>query len=324
MMEEFIEEEKSVRKLPRKLPLFFILFLIIIQAAILYCVYVFKEGPDIYAKSYILVDAETNQILAGTNMDKPLAAASMSKLMTEYLVLKHIHEGKLHWDDQVILSDKTAFSDGVKLNIEPGTSLSVRDLFNSMAVASANNAAVALAEKIAGSEEEFTKLMNSQAEELGLSKQTRFFNATGLPTIHNEESTMTAKDVAILADHLIQSYPEILETTKQSVYQLGYDGSVVFTTNKMLHENDASLSFKGMDGLKTGFTDQAGYCFTGTAKHGDKRLITVVMGTEDTDARFVETRKLLSYGFQKSFVIQLQSTAKSLFNKDEQIYTVEN
>ncbi|MFE8701482.1 D-alanyl-D-alanine carboxypeptidase family protein [Cytobacillus sp. FJAT-54145] len=266
----------------------------------------YVKGPSIQAKSYILIDADTRKVLHKKNENIPLSAASMSKMMTEYIVLKHIKEGKLDWDDEVNITENYLQSTGVKIEVTLGTTIKVRDLFQSMVIASANNAAVALAEKIAGSEEQFTVLMNEQAKELGLSKYTHFVNATGLPNLLNEESVMTASDVAELAYHLLYDFPEVLDTTKLSMYQLQYDGSHVFTTNEMLHSGNADLWFEGVDGLKTGFTDQAGYCFAGTAKQGDRRLISVVMGTEEKHARFIETKKLFSFGFEKPYVPSLK------------------
>ncbi|WP_456276287.1 D-alanyl-D-alanine carboxypeptidase family protein [Bacillus sp. AK128] len=296
----------------KKFKIPFILFATIVTVGIMYFSSFYVEGPEIFAKSYILIDAETQAILAGANTDTPLPAASMTKLMTEYIVLKEISEGRLQWDDQITITEQTAQSQGVKIEVEPGTKVSVKDLYSSMVIGSANNAAVALAERIAGSEEGFTKLMNEQAQKLGLSEQSVFVNSTGLQNQLNKESIMTAKDVAILAAHLIQDYPEVLETAKLPVYILDYNGSPVHTTNRMLHTNNQSLWFKGVDGLKTGFTDEAGYCFSGTAKQGDTRLISVVMGTNETDARFIETKKLFAYGFQEPHMIDIKSYVKAI------------
>ncbi|WP_341865875.1 hypothetical protein [Bacillus proteolyticus] len=168
-----------------------------------------------------------------------------------------------------------------------------------MVISSANNAAVALAEHISKSEENFTKLMNMKAKQLNLSNATHFVNATGLPNAQNKESKMTVLDVATLAQHLLKAYPEVLDITKLTNYTLTYNSSTIITTNKMLDTSNDELYFQGIDGLKTGFTDEAGYCFTGTAKQGENRLISVVAGTKEDTKRFIKTKKLFSYGFNK-------------------------
>ncbi|WP_226671175.1 D-alanyl-D-alanine carboxypeptidase family protein [Metabacillus litoralis] len=164
-------------------------------------------------------------------------------------------------------------------------------------MASANNAAVLLAEHISGSEVEFTNLMNEEAKRLGLSDDTVFLNATGLPNKNNQETTMTALDLANLSSQLLDGYPELLEITNLPSYQLTYNNISISNTNAMLYSKNPDMHFNGLDGLKTGYTSEAGYCFAGTAKQGKKRLISVVMGTATKDQRFKEIRKLLSYGF---------------------------
>ncbi len=142
--------------------------------------------------------------------------------------------------------------------------------------------------------------MNEKAKQLQLSNQTSFVNATGLADEKNEESQMTALDAAKLAQHLIKNYPNILEISKLTSFNLR--GTTVNTTNKMLHPSNKILYFQGVDGFKTGFTDAAGYCFTGTAKQDGKRMISVVMGTSNSSQRFIETKKLFSYGFDKFYI----------------------
>lgn len=295
----------------RKIIILFFITIILMLAAVEFDPFFFMKEPKVNAKSYILIDANTEERLVGKNEDVPYAAASMSKLMTEYLVLESIHEGSLDWEDTVVVSAHAASVEGVRINVPVGERVTVRDLFNSMVVASANNAAVSLAEAVAGSEEAFTSQMNQQAREMGLSDLTHFVNATGLSNSENEESEMTARDVSKLAVQLIQKYPEILEITKLTSYQLR-DGAVVQSTNQMLDESNTGLWFEGVDGLKTGFTDRAGYCFTGTVEQDGKRFISVVMGTEETDARFVETKKLFSYGLDKLYVPSFKTVVKEV------------
>ncbi|MDA1633299.1 D-alanyl-D-alanine carboxypeptidase family protein [Bacillus cereus] len=141
-------------------------------------------------------------------------------------------------------------------------------------------------------EENFTKLMNAKAKQLNLSNETHFVNATGLPNAQQQESKMTAFDVATLAQHLLKTYPKVLDITKLTNYTLSYNGATIMTTNKMLDTSNDELYFQGIDGLKTGFTNEAGYCFTGTAKQGENRLISVVMGTNEDTKRFIETKNI--------------------------------
>ncbi|MED1567585.1 D-alanyl-D-alanine carboxypeptidase family protein [Bacillus paramycoides] len=255
---------------------------------------------NIQAKAAILMDAESGKIIYKKNEDIPFAPASMSKMMTEYIVLEQIENGSLKWDDSVTISSNAVNSEGVKINVKDGDRLTVRELFHAMVISSANNAAIALAEHISKSEKNFTLLMNEKAKQLQLSNQTRFVNATGLANEKNEESQMTALDAAKLAQHLIKNYPNILEIAKLTSFNLR--GTTVNTTNKMLYPSNRRLYFQGADGLKTGFTDAAGYCFTGTAKQDGKRMISVVMGTSNGSQRFIETKKLFSYGFDKLYI----------------------
>ncbi|MDH4421452.1 MULTISPECIES: D-alanyl-D-alanine carboxypeptidase family protein [Bacillus] len=265
----------------------------------LYTYSTFTKEPVIDATAAILMDAQSGKVVYGKNENMPLAPASMSKMMTEYIVLEKIHNGTLKWSDPVRIGPNAVNSIGAKINVRVGNRLTVRDLFHAMVISSANNAAVALAEHISKSEENFTKLMNAKAKQLNLSNETHFVNATGLPNAQHQESKMTAFDVATLAQHLLQTYPEVLDITKLTNYTLSYNGATIMTTNKMLDTSNDELYFQGIDGLKTGFTDEAGYCFTGTAKQGENRLISVVMGTSEDTKRFIETKKLFSYGFNK-------------------------
>lgn len=256
----------------------------------------YTKGLSIHAKAAILIDAQSGKILFKHNSEEPLPPASMSKMMTEYIVLEKIGDGAIGWDDLVTISRTAAYKEGAKIDIHEGDTLTVRDLYSAVVVASANNAAVALAEHIAGSEEAFTQLMNAKAKALGLSLKTTFINATGLDE-NGTSSLMTAEDVARLAKRLLDDYPEVLDTAHLAQYALNFDGSVLVSTNRMLAAGDPNVRFDGVDGLKTGFIDSAGYCFAGTAKRGEQRLISVVMGTPGDRERFVETKKLLSLGF---------------------------
>lgn len=260
------------------------------------------NGPAINAKAVILIEPETQKVILAENENTPMPAASMTKMMTAYLILEKIQSGEISWDDEVTITAASYQTDGVTIDVKPGDNLTVRDLFNAMEVASANNAAVALAEMAAGSEEKFTISMNQKANQIGLSDKTKFINASGLPDQNGRESLMTASDVAILATRLISDFPEILAISNQKNYQLKHDGAMLVTTNAMISGTQPDLYFKGVDGLKTGYTSSAGYCFAGTAVQNDKRLISVVMGTESPNARFIETKKLFAYGFRKPYL----------------------
>ncbi|MED0962256.1 D-alanyl-D-alanine carboxypeptidase family protein [Bacillus paramycoides] len=254
--------------------------------------------PYVKAKAAVLIDANTGEVVYKKNETVPYAPASMSKMMTAYILLEYIHQGKIHWEDQVTISQKSEKTDGVKIPIQRGDVLSLQDLYQALLIKSANNSAVALAEHIASTETKFVELMNQKAKQLGLSSETTFVNASGLQEADGTETKMTAMDVAKLAYHLIKDYPEVLEVTQLTQSHLAFNNVTIESTNKMLDPTNRRFYFKGMDGLKSGFTDSAGYCFTGTAVQGDKRFISVIMGTNSTNKRFTESRKLLSYGFK--------------------------
>lgn len=262
------------------------------------------------AKSAILLEATTGKVLYSNNPDAPLPPASMSKMMAEYLVHEAIKQKKIKWDEQVPVSEyafyvaKISDTSGVYLNA--GESFTVRELYNAMAVVSANDATVLLAEKVAGSESNFVQMMNKKAAELGM-KNTSFVTSSGLPA--NElgpysvktdqvENLMSARDSAILARALIRDFPEALEVSKISRlnFRAGTPEELKMANNNWMLP-DLNNYYPGVDGLKTGYTAAAGYCFTGTATRDNMRLITVVMGTDSKTKRFVETKKLLDYGF---------------------------
>jgi len=263
---------------------------------------------QLQVKSAILIEAETGQVLYEKNADEPLPPASMAKMMTEYLVLDAIRSGNLKWEDTVVVSQTAAATGGSGSLIAAGETFTVRKLFEDMSIYSGNRSSVALAERIAGSEKAFVDRMNEMARKLGLSERARFVNATGLPgpmsTYPAEGETMlSARDVAALARRLVLDHPEVLDFTK--IPQLKFretDRQPMVNWNWMLEANASVPEMKpyayvGLDGLKTGHTDEAGYCFTGTAVRDGMRLISVVMGANTRPASFSETRKLLDYGF---------------------------
>lgn len=253
--------------------------------------------PEINAKAAMIIDASDGDNIYQYNENEAFAPASMSKMMTAYLLLESIHNGKVRWEDPVKMSAKAAQTEGARIPVQVNDTLTVKDLYHALMIESANNSAVALAEHMAKSEKDFVQLMDAKAKQLKMSEHAKFANASGLQEPDGSETKMTAGDVAQLAYHLIKDYPEILEVTHLRQSQLAFNNINVISTNDMLNKNNKSLYIEGMDGLKTGFTDSAGYCFTGTAKQGDNRIITVVMGTSSKTKRFTETNKLMSYAF---------------------------
>lgn len=257
-----------------------------------------KYVPVVEVKAAMIMDASDGQVMYKNNEEEQLAPASMSKMMTAYILLENIHNGKVHWDDQVKISAKSAQAEGARISVQTGDVLTVKDLYHALMIQSANNSAVALAEHMAKTEQDFVQVMNQTAKQLELSEATKFANASGLQEADGSETKMTVADVAKLAYRLVKDYPEILDVTHLRQSQLAFNNITVTSTNEMLNPSNQELYMEGMDGLKTGFTDSAGYCFTGTAKQGDKRIVTVVMGTKSEMKRFTETHKLMSYGFE--------------------------
>lgn len=261
----------------------------------------FKQGIEIDSKAALLMDAKTGEILFEQNAKTAYPVASMSKLMSELIVLEQIEQGNIHWDDHVLLSETANEVEAyaVTVAIPAGTYITVRDLFKAMVITSANNATIALSEHIAGSEQQFTNLMNEKARELGLSKGARFVNATGLPIegLREQHNQMSAKDVGKLTYYLLQNYKEeVLDISSRKQDQILSQQLNLVSTNRLLGNGQANWQ---VDGLKTGFTDAAGYCFVSTAYQENKRLISVIMDAKDDEMRFMETEKLLSFGFTK-------------------------
>ncbi|MBC2181203.1 D-alanyl-D-alanine carboxypeptidase [Listeria booriae] len=249
-----------------------------------------NAAPTVNANSALLVSLKHDKTLFEENTDQKVPIASLTKLMTAYLVLESIHNKQLSWDEGLTLK-RLDDPQAVSLQARTGkTYYSVQDLFATMMIMSANDAAEALAERVNSTD--FVGEMNAKAKELGL-KKTKYVNATGLDN-NGEESMSTAGDLLILAKELISDYPEILETTSRTSY-VTKDGNTVHTTNDLLQENEVD----GLDGLKTGFTDQAGYCLIATAVQNGDRLIAVVLGSRTDNNRMKSAETLLDYGFSK-------------------------
>ena len=241
------------------------------------------------AKSSILIEASTGEIIHEKNKDERLAPASMTKIMSLILIMEELEKGALKLDDIITVSDNASSMGGSQIYLEPGEKMSVDDLLKAICVGSANDAVVALAERIAGSEEAFVFKMNEKVKKLGL-KNTNFKNSTGLDI---EDHYSSAYDMAYMAKELVK-HKKILE------YSGIYETYLRANTNKkfwLVNTNKLIKTYDGMDGLKTGYTEGAGYCLTATAKKGDMRLIGVVMGEETSKVRNDEMSKMLDYGF---------------------------
>jgi len=241
------------------------------------------------AKSAIMIEASTGEILFQKNKDEKLAPASMTKMMSMLLIMEEIENGNLKWNEMITTSEKESSMGGSQIFLKVGEKMTVEDLLKGVAIASGNDAVVALAERVSGSEEQFVKRMNIRAKDLGL-KNTNFINATGL-TGDNHYSS--AYDMSLIAKELVK-HEKILEFTSTYEDYLRKDTKSPFwlvNTNRLVRFKE------GVDGLKTGFTDEAGYCLTATMKKDNMRLITVVMKEENTSKRSADTTKMLDYGF---------------------------
>lgn len=243
------------------------------------------EPPAVPAASYLLIDHVTGSVLGERDADVRRAPASLTKLMTAYLTFEAIRDGALRLDEEVIVSEKAWRMRGSRMFIEVGNAVMVEDLLRGLIVQSGNDAAVALAERIAGSEEAFVALMNERAETLGMTATT-FRNPTGLPAAGH---LSTARDLARLARAVLDDFPEFRGFFAEQEFT--YNGIRQYNRNRLLRR-DASV-----DGLKTGYTESAGYCVVATAERAGMRLIVVVLGAETTGARFTAAERLLDYGF---------------------------
>lgn len=245
------------------------------------------------ARSYVLMEQSSGKVLLEHNAEEALPPASITKVMTLLLINEAIDAGKVNWDDKVTISEHAAHMGGSQVFMEPGEEQTVRDLVKCICIASANDAAVAMSEYIAGSEEQFVELMNKRASELGMS-HTVFKNACGL---HVEGHVSTAKDIALMSRALLEEHPEMsktLTTWMDSITHRTRRGESEFglsNTNKMIKW------YQGITGLKTGYTPQAKHCVSATATREQMGLIAVIMGAADGKIRFQEAAQLLNYGF---------------------------
>ena len=242
--------------------------------------------PPIAARAYYLLDAMSGQTLAGASENDRFEPASLTKMMTAYLAFAAVRDRKLERTQELKVSARAAAAAGARMYGTAGQAIVVDDLLRAMIVQSANDAAIVLAEGIAGSEEAFVEAMNAQAAKMGLA-QTRYVNATGMPAPGHYAS---ARDMATLAVALIRDFPDFY----------GLYAQKEFTFNRITQSNRNRLLWTDptVDGLKTGFTEAAGYCLVASARRGERRLVSVVMGAQSDSLRTSETQKLLNFGFQ--------------------------
>lgn len=240
--------------------------------------------------SGILITADSGKIVFEKEKDKRVSVASMTKMVAQIIILEEVEKGNIKWDDVVTVSRNASDMGGSQIYLEEGEKISVEDLMKGISVASGNDATVAMAEYISGTEEKFVKRMNKKVKELGL-KNTHFTNATGLDV---EDHYSSSYDMAMIARELVVNHPKILEFS--SIYE---DYLRENTKNKfwLVNTNKLISFYEGADGLKTGHTDAAGYCLAATAKRNDLRLIAIVLGEKDSKVRNTETMALLDYGF---------------------------
>ena len=244
------------------------------------------DPPALNATSYILVDFESGRVLAEKNPDDHIEPASITKLMTAYLVDKAIADGDITLDDMVTISEKAWRMKGSKMFVEVGKQVSVEELLKGLIIQSGNDASVALAEHVAGSESAFAGYMNHQAQLLGMSN-TNFVNATGWP---DKDHYSSARDIATLTQAVIREFPESYRYYKEREYT--FNKIRQFNRNRLLWRDES------VDGVKTGHTEAAGFCLVASAQRDEMRLISVVLGTESDKARTQSSQALLNYGFR--------------------------
>ena len=249
--------------------------------------------PSIAAKAYLLIDVLSGQTLVAVNADEPREPASLTKLMTAYLVFRALKDQELTPSQMATVSQKAWRAEGSRMFIDPKKAVSVDELLHGEIVQSGNDAAIALAEVTAGSEEAFVERMNREGARIGM-KGTRFINATGLPA---PQQVSTATDLGLIAAAIIRDFPEFYAL--YSIKEYRYNNITQSNRNRLLWSDPY------VDGVKTGFTEGAGYCLIASAKRGPRRLLAVVLGASSDTARASEAQKLLNYGFQFYDTVQL-------------------
>ena len=264
------------------------------------------KAPSLAAKSYVLMDYNSGKIIAQNNPDLPVAPASLTKMMTSYVVSSELAAGNITLQDIVTISNNAyaqnpVFKGSSLMWLEVGKKVPVSELIKGLIISSGNDAAVALAEHVAGTEGAFTELMNHHAQQLGMTNSF-FENSHGLSASNH---TTTARDMAVLGVALVRDFPHEYSLYKESKYT--YNNIQTYNRHPLL--SDPSLN---VDGIKTGHTEEAGYCLVSSATKGDMRFISVVMGTSSKQARKVESKKILSYGFRFFETVNALEAGKSL------------
>ena len=257
-------------------------------------------APNLNAKAYVLMDFDSGMILASSNKDLTLPPASITKMMTAYIAFTELKEKNISLNEDVLVSKKAWKTGGSKMFIEVGKQIKFKDILQGVITVSGNDASVALAEHISGDENTFAIYMNQVAKNIGLIN-TNYTNSTGLP---NDSLYTTAEDIALLSRSLISNFPDLYKLYSTKSFK--FNDIKQYSRNKLLFIDD------NVDGIKTGFTNAAGYCLASSAKRGERRLIAVVMGAPTPDERIQSSRTLLEYGFR------FFETHK-LFKKDTEI-----
>jgi len=260
-----------------------------------------QQPPAVIARAWVVVDLTSNQVLAGENADERFEPASLTKLMTAYLVFGALRDKKIALEQQVHVSERARRAPGSRMFVDPRKPVSVDELIRGMVVQSGNDACIALAELVAGSEEAFAGMMNREAARLGM-KNTKFMNASGLP---NAQHYSTARDLELLAAALIRDFPEPY-AQYYSQKEFRYNNITQPNRNRLLWLDPT------VDGVKTGFTEAAGYCLIASSKRGARRLLSVLLGSTSESTRAQESLKLLNWGFQFFDAVKLYGAGQTV------------
>lgn len=290
-----------------------LIFLILLTFIFNAKVFVFanqQNDLDILAKSAILIEATTGKVLYEKNPDERLSPASITKIMTLYLIYEAVEQGKIKWQDMVTVSEYASSMGGSQIFLEPQEKQDVQTLTKSIAIASANDAAVAMAEHIAGTEQEFVKLMNEKAKELGM-ENTNFENACGLDT-DTTNHYMSARDIATISRELMTKYPDIQQFTTKWQDTITHKTKKGETEFGLTNTNRLIKNYEGATGLKTGSTKKALYCLSASAKRDNMELIAVVLASPEPKLRFEEATKMLDYGFANYEIIQCDKKGQKI------------
>lgn len=290
-----------------------LIFLILLTFIFNVKVFVFanqQNDLDILAKSAILIEATTGKVLYEKNPDERLSPASITKIMTLYLIYEAVEQGKIKWQDMVTVSEYASSMGGSQIFLEPQEKQDVQTLTKSIAIASANDAAVAMAEHIAGTEQEFVKLMNEKAKELGM-ENTNFENACGLDT-DTTNHYMSARDIATISRELMTKYPDIQQFTTKWQDTITHKTKKGETEFGLTNTNRLIKNYEGATGLKTGSTKKALYCLSASAKRDNMELIAVVLASPEPKLRFEEATKMLDYGFANYEIIQCDKKGQKI------------